>query len=331
MAVYIIAEAGVNHNGDVELAKKLCLAAKQAGADAVKFQTWQTEKIITNKVKQAEYQASNTGTVESQFDMLKRLELTYDDFRKIKKYCDEIGIQFASTADEIDSLNFLISLGIPFIKVGSGDIGNIPYLREIGSKKMPIILSTGMSSLADVELSLCALKDGGATEITLLHCTTSYPCPYEYVNLLAMKTLHKAFAVPVGYSDHTEGLAVPVAAVASGAVIIEKHFTLDRKMPGPDHIASTEPKEFADMVKAIRAVEEALGSSIKQGTEKERSISQVVMKRILAARDIPKGKTIVAEDLCTKRNDVGLPAKYWNLIIGSKAQHDYKEDDAIEI
>ena len=209
MGVYIIAEAGVNHNGKLDLAKELCLAAKNAGADCVKFQTWQTEKIITRSVAQADYQADNTGRAESQFDMLKRLELSYDDFRAVKAYCDEIGIQFASTADEPDSLDFLLTLGIPFIKIGSGEIGNIPYLRYMGSKKKPVLLSTGMSSLADVELSLEALRQGGAEDITLLHCTTSYPCPYDRVNLRAMDTLRAAFGLPVGYSDHTEGIAIP--------------------------------------------------------------------------------------------------------------------------
>lgn len=209
MGAYIIAEAGVNHNGRLDLARELCLAAKNAGADCVKFQTWQTEKIITRSVAQADYQADNTGRTESQFDMLKRLELSYDDFRAVKAYCDEIGIQFASTADEADSLDFLLTLGIPFIKIGSGEIGNIPYLRYMGSKKKPVLLSTGMSSLADVELSLEALRQGGAEDITLLHCTTSYPCPYDRVNLRAMDTLRAAFGLPVGYSDHTEGSAFP--------------------------------------------------------------------------------------------------------------------------
>ena len=234
MGAYIIAEAGVNHNGRLDLAKELCLAAKNAGADCVKFQTWQTEKIITRHVAQADYQADNTGRTESQFDMLKRLELSYDDFRAVKAYCDEIGIQFASTADEPDSLDFLLTLGIPFIKIGSGEIGNLPYLRYMGSKKKPVLLSTGMSSLADVELSLEALRQGGAEDIAL-HCTTSYPCPYDRVNLRAMDTLHAAFGLPVGYSDHTEGIAIPTAAAARGAAVIEKHFTLDRHMEGPDH------------------------------------------------------------------------------------------------
>lgn len=328
---YIIAEAGVNHNGSLALAKELCLAAKNAGADCVKFQTWKTEKVITRSVAQAAYQADNTGRSESQFDMLKRLELSYDDFRAVKAYCDEIGIQFASTADESESLDFLLALGIPFIKVGSGEMGNIPYLRYIGSKKMPVLLSTGMSSLADVELSVEALRRGGAEDITLLHCTTSYPCPYDRVNLRAMDTLRAAFGLPVGYSDHTEGIAIPTAAVARGATVIEKHFTLDRGMEGPDHLASTEPEEFRRMITAIRQVEAGLGSGCKTPSLEEQTISAVVLKRIVAARPIPAGKVLCAEDLAVKRNDRGLSARYWDIVVGTKARRDYEPDEAIEL
>ncbi len=215
----IIAEAGVNHNGKLDLALQLCDAAKESGADVVKFQTWKTEKIITQTVAQAAYQTENTGRTESQFDMLKHLELSYDDFRKIKEHCDKIGIQFASTGDEEESLDFLISLGIPFIKIGSGEITNIPYLRVMGSKKLPIIISSGMSTLAEVDTALTELRNAGATDITLLHCTTSYPCPMTDVNLNAMLTLKDAFKIPVGYSDHTEGIEVPIAAVAMGTSI----------------------------------------------------------------------------------------------------------------
>ena len=327
---FIIAEAGVNHNGDVQIAKKLCDAAKKAGADAVKFQTWVTDKIITQTVDQAEYQTANTGHNESQYDMLKRLELSYDDFREIKRYCDEIGILFMSTADEKDSLDFLIELGIPYIKIGSGDVGNVSYLRYIGSKKMPVILSTGMSSLADVELSLNALREGGTENIILLHCTTSYPCSFENVNLKAMDTLKTAFDLPVGYSDHTIGIEVPIAAVALGAVVIEKHFTLDRTMAGPDHVASTEPDEFCQMVKKIRNVEYALGVEKKIVTDVEKSISKVILKKIVAKRYIPAGKVIEEADLCTKRNEEGLPASMWDHIIGTKACKEFKFNEGIK-
>lgn len=326
---YIIAEAGVNHNGDIGNAKKLCLAAKKAGADAVKFQTWITEKIITKNVRQADYQSENTGTDESQFDMLKSLELSYDEFKELKRYCDEIGIQFTSTADETDSLDFLVELGIPFIKIGSGDIGNIPYLRYIGSKGLPVILSTGMSGLANVEISLNALKEGGAKDIALLHCTTSYPCPYEKVNLKAMDTLNNAFGLPVGYSDHTIGAQIPIAAVARGAIIIEKHLTLDKHMDGPDHIASTEPCEFKYMVDMIRNIEEALGTGIKHPTAEEKDISQVVLKRIVAQRFIPVDTMITEDDITVKRNESGIPASAWDLIVGTRAKKNYDIDEGI--
>lgn len=329
MSVYIIAEAGVNHNGDLELAKKLCLAAKKAGADAVKFQTWKTEKIITEDVSQAKYQKENTGKNESQFEMLKRLELPYHAFAEIKRYCEEIEIDFCSTPDEEESLDFLVSLGIPFIKVGSGEIGNIPFLRRIGSKKLPVILSTGMSGLGDVELSIQALREGGAEDITLLHCTTSYPCPYSSVNLNAMKTLHQAFQLPVGYSDHTNGIEVAIAAVASGANIIEKHFTLDRTMEGPDHLASTEPSEFHKMVVAIRNTEVAMGSGLKARAEIEQEVSDLVLKRIVAARRIPKGKKIEQSDITTKRASRGWPAKYWDTMIGKEAKCEYQVDSPV--
>lgn len=327
----IIAEAGVNHNGDVNLALKLCDAAKQAGADVVKFQTWKTEKLITRNVAQASYQRDNTGINESQYDMLKRLELSQEDFVTIKNYCDKIGIVFASTADESESLDFLVSLGIPFIKIGSGEIGNISYLRYIGAKKLPVILSTGMSTLADVDISVRALREGGATDITLLHCTTSYPCKYEDVNLNAMYTMREAFKLPVGYSDHTEGNTVSIAAVAMGACVIEKHFTLDKHMEGPDHLASADPGEFASMVSQIRNIETAMGNGSKLPTMEEKEISNVVLKRIVAKKSIEKGKIISDEDICVKRSVEGIPARYWDLIIGSVAEQNYDIDEGIYI
>lgn len=327
----IIAEAGVNHNGDLNTALKLCDAAKEAGADVVKFQTWKTEAIITKTVAQAEYQQENTGVQESQFDMLKRLELSYDDFRKIKEHCDSIGIQFASTADEAESLDFLISIGIPFIKIGSGEIGNVSYLRYMGSKKMPVILSTGMSSLADIDISIQALREGGATDITLLHCTTSYPCVFENVNLNAMNTIRDAFKLPVGYSDHTLGSTVAIAAVAMGARVVEKHFTLDKNMEGPDHKASSTLDEFKEYVKAIRDIELAMGSGKKVPTKVEKEISKVVLKRIVAKKEIKKGQIITEEDICVKRNDIGLPCNKWDIIVGTKARKDYSVDEGIDL
>lgn len=327
----IIAEAGVNHNGDLNTALKLCDAAKEAGADVVKFQTWKTEAIITKTVAQAEYQQENTGVQESQFDMLKRLELSYEDFRKIKEHCDSIGIQFASTADEAESLDFLISIGIPFIKIGSGEIGNVSYLRYMGSKKMPIILSTGMSSLADIDISIQALREGGATDITLLHCTTSYPCAFENVNLNAMNTIRDAFKLPVGYSDHTLGSTVAIAAVAMGARVVEKHFTLDKNMEGPDHKASSTPDEFKEYVKAIRDIELAMGSGKKVPTKVEKEISKVVLKRIVAKKPIKEGEVITEDEICVKRNDVGLPCNKWDIIVGTQARKDYAVDEGIDL
>ncbi len=327
----IIAEAGVNHNGKLDLALELCDAAKKAGADVVKFQTWKTENLITKRVGQADYQKNNTGKCESQFDMLKRLELSYDDFRVIKSHCDDLGITFASTADEPESLDFLVDLGIPFIKVGSGDIGNISFLRYIGGKGLPVILSTGMSTLKDVELSLAALREGGAKEITVLHCTTNYPCPFEDVNLNAMVTLRETFELPVGYSDHTIGKDVALAAVALGAKVVEKHFTLDCNMEGPDHLASTEPIAFKDMVDGIRRIEMCLGTGEKKPTDAEKTISKVVTKRIVALKDIKKGDIFTADNIGVKRNDIGVSASGWDEVIGKIADKDYCYDEGISL
>ena len=325
----IIAEAGVNHNGKLDLALKLCDEAKKAGADIVKFQTWKTENIITKTVAQADYQATNTGIRESQYDMLKKLELSYDDFRTIKKHCDDIGIIFSSTADDEESLDFLIDLGIPFIKIGSGEIGNIPFLRHMGKKKLPIIMSTGMSSLAGIDVSLRELKQSGATQITLLHCTTNYPCLYTDVNLRAMVTLKEAFHTQIGYSDHTIGNDVAIAAVALGASVIEKHFTLDCSMDGPDHAASTSPKQFAEFVKAIRNTEQILGTGIKEPTEAEKEICKVVTKRIVAKRNIAAGDILSTENICVKRNDIGEKADMWDRLLGVRAPKSYDVDEGI--
>lgn len=327
----IIAEAGVNHNGSVDLALKLCDAAKYAGANVIKFQTWKTDLVLTHDVEQAEYQKTNTGSNESQYDMVKKLELTYDDFRKIKKHCDEIGIAFASTADEEESLDFLVDLGIPFIKVASGDIGNVSFLRYIGSKKLPVILSTGMSSIADVDISLNALYEGGASDITILHCTTNYPCPYEEVNLKAMLALKNAFQLSVGYSDHTIGTEVPVSAVALGASVIEKHFTLDRTMNGPDHLASTEPDDFRKLVEEIRHIEAALGNGIKTATESEKMIKKVVTKRVVAKGSILAGEKFTDKNICVKRSNHGELACNWDKVIGRQSKKTYKLDDGIII
>lgn len=327
----IIAEAGVNHNGRLDLALKLCGAAKEAGADVIKFQTWVTERIITKDVSQADYQKKNTGNDEPQYEMLKKLELSFRDFRAIKKYCDEIGIMFASTADEEESLDFLMELGVPFLKIGSGDIGNIPFLRYIGGKKLPVILSTGMSLLGDVEMSIQALREGGSGEITLLHCTTNYPCPYEEVNLNAMLTLQDAFHLPIGYSDHTIGTEVAIAAVGLGAKVIEKHFTLDRGMDGPDHMASVEPNDLKKLVSQIRNIEQAMGDGIKKPVASEGDVKMAITKRIVANENIHKGEIFTNKNICVKRSNKGILAREWDKVIGRVSSQEYKKDSGIMI
>ena len=329
--VYIIAEAGVNHNGRLDLALQLCDAAKEAGVDAIKFQTWKTELIISKNTEMADYQKKNLGNDDSQYDMLKKLELSYDNFRLIKDYCDNIGIQFISTADETESLDFLCELGMPFIKLGSGEITNIPYLRYCAKKNMPLIISTGMCNLSDVATAFDVLTEAGAKDITLLHCTTNYPCPMDEVNLRAMQTMKDAFKCKVGYSDHTMGIEVPIAAVAMGAEIIEKHFTLDQNMEGPDHKASLNPEELKSMVSAIRHIEQALGDGIKQPNESEKKISKVVLKRIVASRPIKKGEILSEDNMTVKRSDNGIKASYWDVVAGRVAQQDYSIDEEIKL
>ena len=329
MSVYIIAEAGVNHNGKLDLALKLCDAAKEAGVDAVKFQTWKTENIVTAQARKAAYQTENTGVEESQFDMLKKLELSYDHFRYIQDYCKKIGIDFLSTPDEEESLAFLVSLGLPFIKVGSGEVTNMPYLRKIASCGKPVILSTGMSTLAQVAIAYDTLLKAGAPKVSLLHCTTNYPCPYDEVTLRAMQTLKDAFKCQVGYSDHTMGTEIPVAAVAMGAEIIERHFTLDRTMEGPDHKASLEPAELKLMVEQIRHIEVAMGDGIKRPNRSEAENAKVVQKSILAKRPIKMGETLTEEMLTVKRAGAGISASLWDNVIGAYAIKDFDIDEPI--
>jgi N-acetylneuraminate synthase/N,N'-diacetyllegionaminate synthase len=328
--IFIIAEAGVNHNGSLNLALKLCDEAKKCGADAVKFQTWKTENILTKFVKMADYQKNNLNTEgDSQYTMLKKLELSYNDFITIQNYCKQIGILFLSTPDEEESLRFLISLSLDIIKVGSGEVTNIPYLRKIGATRKKIILSTGMSTLGDVERAYQTLVESGAGDIALLHCTTNYPCPVQEVNLRAMVTLKKAFQCEVGYSDHTMGVEIPVAAVALGAKIIEKHLTLDRSMEGPDHSASLNPDEFACMVQSIRNIEMALGNGKKEPNKSEQRIMQVVLKKIVAKRHIAQGDFFSEDNLTVKRTEQGISACYWDLLMGVQAKKKYLTDESI--
>lgn len=332
MGVYIIAEAGVNHNGDIELAKRLCEVAKNAGVNAVKFQTWKTENIVTKAAPLAAYQEQNiTSKSDSQFEMLKKLELSYDDFVELQKYCQQIGVRFLSTPDDEESLEFLSGLNLDFLKIGSGEVNNIPYLRKIGAKKQPVILSTGMSFLADVERSYNTLVDSGARSVTLLHCTSNYPCPMDEVNLTAMLTLKTAFKCEVGYSDHTLGIEVPIAAVALGATIIEKHFTLDKNMEGPDHKASLDPEELAAMVRSIRNIEVALGDGIKRPNKSEEETSKVVWKSIVATNEIEKGSVFTDQNLTVKRTGQGIPASFWDIVIGKKASRTFAADEVISI
>jgi N-acetylneuraminate synthase len=328
--VYIIAEAGVNHNGDILLAKKLVDIAIEAGVDAVKFQTWKTELIASKDVPMADYQIQNTGVQESQFDMLKRLELSYDEFRQLKDYCDEKGIVFLSTADEEESAIFLNELQGIF-KIGSGELTNVPLLRKIGSFGKPVILSTGMGTIDDIELAIQTLYQAGldAEDITLLHVTTEYPTPMDEVNLRAMGTLKKRFNVKVGYSDHTMGIEVPIAAVAVGAQVIEKHFTIDRSMKGPDHAASMEPAELYAMVKAIRNIELALGTGEKVPTKSELKNKEVVQRGIVAVKIIKKGEELTSNNIGLRRIKGGIGPKYWDCTIGTKAKKDYNIGDLI--
>lgn len=330
MSVYIIAEAGVNHNGRLDLALKLCDAAKEAGVDAVKFQTWKTENIVTASARQAAYQTENTGVEESQYDMLKKLELSYAQFEGIQQYCKKIGIDFLSTPDEEESLAFLMNtLHLPLVKIGSGEVTNIPYLRTIASYQKPVILSTGMSTLAQVAVAYDTLLNAGAPSVSLLHCTTNYPCPYDEVNLRAMQTLKDAFKCQVGYSDHTMGTEVPVAAVAMGAEIIEKHFTLDCNMEGPDHKASLEPQELKLMVQQIHHIETALGDGIKRPNKSEAENAKVVQKSILAKRPIKKGELLSADNLTVKRAGAGISSVHWDVVVGAQAQYDFDIDEPI--
>lgn len=326
---FIIAEAGVNHNGRMDLALKLCDAAKAAGADAVKFQTWVTEKIISPDTQKADYQKANTGDEQSQYEMLKALELGYKEFETIKKYCDSIGITFLSTGDTPEDIDFLLGLGMPLVKIGSGDITNIPLLRHIGACGKPVILSTGMSTMEMVKRAYLTLQEAGARDITVLHCTTNYPCPPQEVNLRAMLTMEKELGCPVGYSDHTLGTEVPVAAVALGASVIEKHLTLDSHMEGPDHAASMEPAAFGEMCRQIRAIEQALGTGVKEPNESEKAISGVVLKRIVAARDIAAGEILSEENLAFKRAPEGMSVDLWDQVCGKKAPQNYHKDQAI--
>lgn len=329
MSIRIIAEAGVNHNGSMELAKQMVDKAKEAGADYIKFQTFQPEKLVSKYAQKAEYQKKATGNEESQLEMLQKLALTQSDFRELKNYCEQVGIGFLSTPFDLDSIDFLESLDMDFWKIPSGEITNLPYLIKIAQTGRPIVMSTGMCQMEEIEEALMWLKKSGAGEMTLLHCNTQYPTPMEDVNLHAMQSLKHQFGFPVGYSDHTEGIEVPIAAAALGATVLEKHFTLDKTMEGPDQEASLAPEELAAMVRAVRNIERALGSGEKGVTASETANRAVARKSIVAAGSIRKGETFGEENLTIKRPGAGISPMHWFELLGKTAQRDYSEDELI--
>ncbi|WP_330949263.1 N-acetylneuraminate synthase [Virgibacillus sp. MG-45] len=331
MSVFIIAEAGVNHNGSLALAKQLVDQAKEAGADCIKFQTFKAKNIASKNAKKATYQKEQTGADETQLQMLENLELSFEEFRALHAYCQAKEIAFLSTAFDFDSIDFLNELKMDVWKIPSGDITNLPYLMQIAALNMPVILSTGMSTMAEIEAALQVLKQHGAGEITVLHCTTEYPAPMEDVNLLAMKTIGEAFGVSIGYSDHTKGIEIPIAAVAMGATVIEKHFTLDRSMEGPDHKASLEPHELKAMVQAIRNVEKAIGNGEKKPAPSEEKNIAVARKSIVAQHNIQKGELFSTENITVKRPGDGLSPMKWFEVIGQRAARDFEEDELIEL
>lgn len=326
---FIIAEAGVNHNGDVNLAKKLIDVAKEAGADAVKFQTFKTEEVVTKNAEKAQYQKEATGAEESQFEMIKNLELTEKDFEELFAYARERDILFLSSPFDKGSVDLLDELGVPAFKIASGEITNFPLLKYIARKKKTIILSTGMSTLGEIEEALEVIRKEGAEEIVLLHCVSCYPAKVEDMNLKAMETLKHAFKLPVGLSDHTVGITTPIVAVALGACVIEKHFTLDKNLPGPDHKASLAPDELKQMVKAIRDVGKALGDGIKKPTKDEEENKKAARRSIVAKVDIPEGAIITKEMLNVKRPGTGIEPKHIEEVSGARAKVDIKRDDRI--
>ncbi len=335
MHTLIIAEAGVNHNGDFELAKKLISAASEAGADIVKFQTFKADKIVNRTAKKAEYQERNISDGDdSQYAMLKKLEMPEEWHIRLIDYANECGIQFLSTGFDNESVDFLYKLGIPLFKIPSGEITNKPYLRNIAQKAKPVILSTGMANIDEIKAALEVLTNNGVAKenITILHCNTEYPTPMEDVNLKAMNAIGKLLGVKIGYSDHTQGIEVPIAAIALGATVIEKHFTLDRNLQGPDHKASLEPDELKVMVQAIRNIEKAIsGSGIKTPSPSEQKNIVVARKSIVAAQSIRKGELYTEENLTVKRPGNGISPMFWDEVLGQKAIKDFEPDDLIVV
>ncbi|MBQ8951053.1 MAG: N-acetylneuraminate synthase [Eubacterium sp.] len=330
MGVFIIAEAGVNHNGSFELACKLVDAAKTAGVDCIKFQTFKSNNLVSHIAQKAEYQKDTTGEGK-QIDMLKKLELSYEEFNELNKYCNSLGICFLSTPFDLESIVFLNSIDMPFWKVPSGEVTNYPYLVALAKTGKPVVMSTGMCSMDEIKDAIDVLRKHGTPEIKLMHCNTEYPTPFEDVNLLAMYTMRETFGLEVGYSDHTKGIEVPIAAVALGATIIEKHFTLDCNMEGPDHKASLEPDELARMVCSIRHIEKSLGSGDKVPSPSEIKNKAVARKSIVAKMNIKKGDILTEENITVKRPGTGINPMRWNEVLGTKAVKDFEEDELIII
>jgi len=330
---FIIAEAGVNHNGSIDIAKKLIDVAAETGADAVKFQTFKAERLVCKSAAKADYQKKTTDADESQFGMIKRLELNEDAHKELMGYCRDKGIIFLSTPFDLESIDMLDNLGLEIFKIPSGEITNLPYLRKIGRLKKKVILSTGMADLGEIGNAINVLTEYGTRkdDITVLHCNTEYPTPFEDVNLVAMLTIKDAFKVKVGYSDHTVGIEISIAAAALGATVIEKHFTLDKNMKGPDHKASLEPDELKAMVHAIRNVEKALGNGIKKPSRSEMKNIRVVRKSIVAAKDIKKGEVFGEDNITVKRPAGGISPMEWDNILGKRAKRDFRGDELIEI
>lgn len=331
MAVTIIAEAGVNHNGDLAMAKEMARVAKECGADIVKFQTAVPELVVSRFARKAEYQMQTTDAGESQLDMIRRLHFSFEGHKGLKEYCDSIGIQYLSAPFDIPSVRFLGSLNLPLIKIPSGEITNLPYLEEVGRLHTPVLLSTGMCTLGEITDALGVLDDNGCPEATILHCNTQYPTPYEDANLTAMMELFEQFGLPVGLSDHTPGWECDVAAAVLGAQVIEKHFTLDKSLPGPDQKASLDPAEFRAMVDAVRHTEAALGDGRKHVTASEAPNKAVARKSIVAAKPIPAGEVFTADNLTTKRPGDGISPMRWYEVLGRTAKRDFAEDEQIEL
>ena len=331
--VLIIAEAGVNHNGDLKLAKELIRVAAEAGADIVKFQTFQANAIASKVAGRADYQKENMKEDGSQIDMLKKLQLSEEDHLQLIEHCKENKIEFLSTAFDFPSIDLLVKMGITLWKIPSGEITNLPYLRKIGSLGQRVILSTGMADLGEIEDALDVLISAGTPleKITVLHCTTEYPTPLEDVNLKAMITIRESFKVNIGYSDHTPGIEIPIAAVALGANLIEKHFTLDKNLPGPDHKASLEPFELKEMVRTIRNIEKALGSGIKKPSNVEKKNIPIVRKSIVASKSIQVGEILTLDNITVKRPGTGISPMRWDEVVGKRANKNYLDDELIEL